>query len=127
MAKKYKIVVDGIEHIVEVEDYNGASPRVQSVAPAAQVVTSTTNEVSKEAPVNSATPTDNSILAPLQGNLQDVKVTVGQSVKAGDLLVIIEAMKMENEVVAPKDGKVVAIHCQKGTKVNSGDPLLDIA
>ena len=127
MSRKYRIVVDGVEHIVEVEDYNGAVPKAISTVPSQQAVAEAPQVAVVDTPKASATPTDNSILAPLQGNLQDVKVTVGQSVKAGDLLVIIEAMKMENEVVAPKDGKVVAIHCQKGTKVNSGDPLLDIA
>ena len=125
MAKKYKIVVDGVEHIVEVDDYNGQATNMKSktaIVPESALVSSVET---KKAPT--VTTTENSIVAPLQGNLQDIKVNVGQSVKAGDVLVIIEAMKMENEIVAPKDGKVVAIHCQKGTKVNSGDPLLDIA
>lgn len=126
MSRKYKIVVDGVEHIVEVEDYNGSSPQVKSVAPVVSIISNDSKNAVTPAPTTNVTATDNSILAPLQGNLQDIKVTVGQSVKAGDVLVIIEAMKMENEVVAPKDGKVIAIHCQKGTKVNSGDILLDI-
>ena len=125
MAKKYKIVVDGVEHIVEVEDYNGQTPYIKSNAPVVDISIKNQTEVASS-PVASVTVTENTITAPLQGNLQDIKVSAGQSVKAGDVLVIIEAMKMENEVVAPKDGKVVAIHCQKGTKVNSGDPLLDI-
>ena len=124
MAKKYKIVVDGVEHIVEVDDYNGQATNMKSKAPIVTESAPIPSVETKKAPT--VTVTDNSIVAPLQGNLQDIKVNVGQSVKAGDVLVIIEAMKMENEIVAPKDGKVVAIHCQKGTKVNSGDPLLDI-
>ena len=127
MSRKYKIVVDGVEHIVEVEDYNGSITNAKSATPVVSNVSNDTKNIATSQPVTNVTATDNSILAPLQGNLQDIKVSVGQTVKAGDVLVIIEAMKMENEVVAPKDGKVVAIHCQKGTKVNSGDPLLDIA
>lgn len=125
MAKKYKIVVDGIEHIVEVDDYNGQATNMKSKTAIVTESAPVSSVETKKAPT--VTTTENSIVAPLQGNLQDIKVNVGQSVKAGDVLVIIEAMKMENEIVAPKDGKVVAIHCQKGTKVNSGDPLLDIA
>lgn len=125
MAKKYKIVVDGVEHIVEVDDYNGQATNMKSKTAIVTESAPVSSVETKKAPT--VTSTENSIVAPLQGNLQDIKVNVGQSVKAGDVLVIIEAMKMENEIVAPKDGKVVAIHCQKGTKVNSGDPLLDIA
>lgn len=125
MAKKYKIVVDGVEHIVEVDDYNGQATNMKSKTAIVTESAPVSSVETKKAPT--VTTTENSIVAPLQGNLQDIKVNVGQSVKAGDVLVIIEAMKMENEIVAPKDGKVVAIHCQKGTKVNSGDPLLDIA
>lgn len=126
MGKKYKIVVDGVEHLVEVEDYNGATHNVQKTTETINVspkIETTTADVETTKTVSASA---NSVLAPLQGNLQDLKVSVGQSVKAGDVLVIIEAMKMENEIVAPKDGKVSAIHCQKGTKVNNGDPLVDI-
>ena len=124
MSRKYKIVVDGVEHIVEVEDYNGATSQVKQSAEVVSNIINETKPLVNQTQTN--TPTENSILAPLQGSLQDIKVNVGQSVKAGDVLVIIEAMKMENEVVAPKDGKISAIYCQKGTKVNSGDTLLDI-
>lgn len=126
MAKKYKIVVDGVEHIVEVEDYNSQLTTIESKSPLTSTDTKSASKTTV-VPITTVTATENSIIAPLQGNLQDIKVSVGQSVNAGDVLVIIEAMKMENEIVAPKDGKVVAIHCEKGTKVNSGDPLLDIA
>ncbi|WP_418710641.1 biotin/lipoyl-containing protein, partial [Allofournierella sp.] len=54
----------------------------------------------------------------------DVKVAAGASVKAGDVLVILEAMKMENEIVAPQDGTVASITVKKGDSVNSGDVLV---
>ena len=60
----------------------------------------------------------------MPGNILDVKVSVGASVKAGDVLVILEAMKMENEIVAPQDGTVASINCSKGDTVNVDDVLV---
>lgn len=64
--------------------------------------------------------------APLQGTIQDVLVSAGQTVKAGQILVIIEAMKMENEIVAPTDGTVVSVSAQKGSAVTAGDLLVTL-
>ena len=65
----------------------------------------------------------------MPGNILDVKVAAGASVKAGDVLVILEAMKMENEIVAPQDGTVASvssINVHKGDTVNSGDTLVSM-
>ena len=62
----------------------------------------------------------------MPGNILDVKVVAGASVKAGDVLVILEAMKMENEIVAPQDGTVASINVNKGDTVNSGDVLVSM-
>ncbi|MBU3818862.1 MAG: biotin/lipoyl-binding protein, partial [Candidatus Faecalibacterium intestinavium] len=67
-----------------------------------------------------------SVKAPMPGNILDVKVKPGDSVKAGDTLVILEAMKMENEIVAPQDGTVASINVNKGDTVNSGDVLVSM-
>ena len=64
--------------------------------------------------------------APMPGTIIDIKVTEGQAVKAGDILLILEAMKMENEIVAPSDGKVVKIHTSKGAAVSTGDALVTL-
>ncbi|MDK2868601.1 MAG: glutaconyl-CoA/methylmalonyl-CoA decarboxylase subunit gamma, partial [Clostridiales bacterium] len=56
----------------------------------------------------------------------DIKVAVGDSVNAGDVLIILEAMKMENEIMAPASGKVVSVNTTKGASVNSGDVLVVI-
>ncbi len=66
------------------------------------------------------------VKAPMPGNILDVKVKAGASVKAGDVLVILEAMKMENEIVAPQDGTVASINVNKGDTVNSGDVLVSM-
>ena len=67
-----------------------------------------------------------SVKAPMPGNILDVKVAAGASVKAGDVLVILEAMKMENEIVAPQDGTVASVNVHKGDTVNSGDVLVSM-
>ena len=62
----------------------------------------------------------------MPGNILDVKVKAGAAVKAGDVLVILEAMKMENEIVAPQDGTVASVNVNKGDTVNSGDVLVSM-
>ena len=64
--------------------------------------------------------------APMPGTVLDVKVAEGAAVKKGDILVILEAMKMENEILAPCDGTVKQIVAGKGASVNSGDALIVI-
>ena len=66
------------------------------------------------------------IAAPMPGNILRIEVTAGQAVKAGQILLILEAMKMENEIVAPRAGTLTKVHVQKGAVVNTGDPLFDI-
>lgn len=129
MGKKYSVIVDGVTHIVEVSEVgsgnvtaNVVNTKTNDVSPVAEKVVSNENNNNS----NNVKIGDNTVVAPLQGTLQEIKVTVGQSVKAGDVLLIIEAMKMENEVVAPFDGQVSAIHKTKGAKVDAGDALIDI-
>ena len=64
------------------------------------------------------------IKAPMPGTIMDIKVSGGQSVKKGDVLLILEAMKMENEIMAPRDGVVASVMTSKGAQVNSGDALV---
>jgi acetyl-CoA/propionyl-CoA carboxylase biotin carboxyl carrier protein len=62
----------------------------------------------------------------MQGTILDVEVSEGQEVAAGDVLLVLEAMKMENDVVADAGGTVTAVHVDPGDSVDMGDPLLDV-
>lgn len=121
--KKFNIKVDGVMHEVEVEEVGGAiaSSFVSAPVQSAPVSTASAAPAAKKVSAGSGT-----VTAPLQGTIQTVKVNVGDKVNAGDVVVVIEAMKMENDVPAVASGIVKAIHVSKGAKVSSGDALLDI-
>lgn len=120
--KSYKITVNGKSYNVDVEETGSTStpvnrPVVQSAAPAPAPVAA-----APKAPVAA----QGDVVAPMPGKVLDVKVKVGDSVKSGDVLLILEAMKMENEIYAPGNGKITAIHADKGQNVSSGAPLVSI-
>lgn len=97
-----------------------AAPASAAPAPAAPVA----EPVAKTEPVVAGE--GEKVSAPLPGNILDVKVSAGMNVKQGDILCILEAMKMENEIVAPKDGNIVTVAATKGSSVNTGDLLFVI-
>lgn len=129
---KYNITLQGRTYEIEVErgeamlldEYEAKSP-VPAAAPAAAPVAPA---AAPAAPAPAAGPVaaGTKVDSPLPGNILDIKVTAGQAVKEGDVLVIIEAMKMENEVAAPCDGVVKQIVTSKGAVVATGDTLLVI-
>lgn len=111
--KNYTITVNGNVYDVTVEE--GASTGAPvAAAPVAK----------KAAPVAAAAPAGAQgsvkVNAPMQGKIVSVKASVGQAVKKGDVILILEAMKMENEVVAPQDGTIASINVSDGEKVESG-------
>ena len=111
--RTFNITVNGQTYVVDVEEVGGvqtAAP-VRAAAPVAA------------APVAGGEP----VKAPMPGNILDVKVKVGDTVKAGTVVCVLEAMKMENEIPAPKDGKVVQVAVSKGATVGAGDTLVVLA
>ena len=123
--RKFNITVNGKTYEVDVEEVGGAvvSAPVAAPAPApAAAPAAPAAAPAVSAPVAGAT----QVTAPMPGNIVAVKVNVGDTVKNGDLVVVLEAMKMENEIFASADGKVVGISVKAGDSVNSGDVLVSI-
>ncbi len=114
--RKFNVNVNGKIYVVEIEETGAAAPVTQAApAPAPQAAPA-------PAPVAGGAV---NVEAPMPGTILDVKVQVGAAVKAGDVLCILEAMKMENEILAPQDGTVKSI-VTKGTTVNTGDVLVGL-
>ncbi len=107
--KKYRVTVNGTAYEIELEELTGAAPAA-AAAPA-------------PAPAAAAPAGGEQVTSPMPGTILDVKVSQGASVKKGDVLMILEAMKMENEIMCPCDGKVASIHASKGAAVESGTLL----
>lgn len=130
--RKFMINVNGNSYEVEVEEVTGgasaavSTPKVAPVA-ATQPVASApkaapTPKVEKKEVVVSQG--QEVIEAPMPGNIWKIVVSEGDQVKSGDVLLILEAMKMENEIVAPRDGIVVSINTTTGASVNTGERLV---
>ena len=111
--KKYRVNVNGTAYEVEIEEMAGAPVAAPVAAPAA-------------APASAASGAGESINAPMPGNILSVNVAAGDTVKKGQVLMVLEAMKMENEIMAPRDGKVTAVAVAKGAAVESGALLCTI-
>ena len=119
--KHFNITVNGTAYNVQVEEVAaGAAPVAAAPAPVAAPAPA----AAPAAPAAAAAGT--SVDCPMPGTILSVNVTEGATVKAGDVLIVLEAMKMENEINAPSDGKVTAVHVRKGDSVESGTPLVSI-
>ncbi len=120
--RRFNIKVNGVAYDVEVEELkDGAPAPAQTAAPAAP-------RPRAAAPAAPAAPKvavkgGEQVKAPMPGNILDIKIKEGDKVKNGEVLMILEAMKMENEIVSPSDGTVTQILAAKGAAVNSGDVL----
>ena len=117
-----EVELNGKKYTVEVERAESvAVPHIAAPKPAAAA------PVAAPAAAPKAAAGANSVTAPLPGSVTVVNVKAGDAVKAGQTLIIIEALKMENEVLAPADGTVTAVHVSGGQAVQQGDALLDLA
>lgn len=114
--KNYRITVNGTAYDVAVEEL-GAGAAPAAVAAPAPVAAAT------PAPAAPAAAGSIEVAAPMPGKILNVKAGVGTAVKKGDVILILEAMKMENDVVAPEDGTVASINVSAGDAVEAGDVL----
>ena len=121
--KKFNITVNGTAYEVEVEEVRAggaAAPRAAAPAPAPAAAPA----APAAAPAKAAGAGEQSVDAPMPGKIIEVKVSVGQAVKAGDTLLILEAMKMQNEIAAPADGTVKAVNVSAGQSVKVRESLV---
>lgn len=129
--KRYTITVNGIAYEVSVEEKTTSQQPMAASAPAPIQTQTVTNPVPvskpaepaiapkvKEAPAG--TLGNVKIESPMPGKILAIKASVGQVVKRGDVIIILEAMKMENEIVAPSDGTVASINVTEGSMIESG-------
>ena len=128
MIKKYNIVVNGNSYEVLVEELGTETSTMPTPQKQTQVVKPaprpSTQPQAQKPQVTSAG--GDTISAPMPGTINDVRVNVGDSVKKGQVLLILEAMKMENEIFAPNDGTVKSVNISKGASVNVGDILITL-
>ena len=132
MIMKYKITLNGRTYEVEVEagkamlldEYEAIVPSAPTAAEAAPAAPAAAAPAAPAAPV--VTGAGEAVNAPMPGNILKVNVAQGQAVKEGDVLCVLEAMKMENEIMAPKAGTVTQVLVSKGSTVDTGAPLVVI-
>lgn len=111
--KAYKIKVNGKEYLVEVEEAKEGTIASQKKPEASGDKRDSSGDVKVE--------------APMQGNVFSIKASTGQSVKKGEILLILEAMKLENEIISPVDGRISAVNVKEGQVIDSGTLLFEIA
>jgi biotin carboxyl carrier protein len=118
--RKFKVTVNGKTYEVEVEEIKAEEEKELSKKEEIVEV----KEVPKQEEKVSTGKGSKVVSAPMPGTILDVKVREGDRVKRGDVLLILEAMKMENEIMAPEDGIVASVNVSKGASVNTGDVLI---
>lgn len=130
---KYNVTINNKVYEVEVEKGKANLVRTTDVvaapapAAAAPVAAPAVAPAPAAAPAVAVAAGSTPVSSPMPGTILDIKVTVGQQVKEGDLVAILEAMKMENEIFASKSGSVAQIIAPKGATVDTGDAIITIS
>lgn len=125
IMKNLRVTVNGKAYDVQVEELGAnAAPAPVAAAPAPAAAPAAPAPAAAPAAPAAAPSGSETISAPMPGTILSVNVKAGDSVKSGDVLLILEAMKMENEIMAPRDGVVAAVMVNKGESVDSGKPMI---
>ena len=131
---KYKVTLNGRTYEVEVEagkamlldEYEAIAPSAPVAAPVAAVPAAAAPAPAAAPAAPAVTGAGDAVKAPMPGTILKVNVQNGQAVKEGDVLVVLEAMKMENEILAPKAGTITQVLVSKGSTVDTGAPMVVI-
>lgn len=133
MLRKFRIKINEKEYMVEMEELGVAPGAGPISAPVAAPVAAVAAPVAAPAAAPVAAPAavvpsgeGLTMDSPMPGNILDIRVKVGEQVKENQVIVILEAMKMENEIVAPKDGVITALYVTKGSPIDVGAPIVTI-
>ncbi len=126
--KNLRITVNGTPYDVQVEELGGAAstPATAASVPAPAAPAPAAAPAAKPVAKPAAPAGGEAVSSPMPGTIVSVNVQVGQSVKKGEVLLVLEAMKMENEIMAPHDAKVTAVLVNKGDSVETGTPLVSL-
>jgi biotin carboxyl carrier protein len=124
--KRFSVTVNGKAYDVAVEEITDGSAPVVAAAPAAPAPVAAAPAPAAAPAAPAAAGEGETVTAPMPGTILDVKVNVGDTVSKGQVIMILEAMKMENDIVAPCDGKITSILAKKNDTVNSGDTLATV-
>ncbi len=126
--KKYNITVNGTTYEVVVEEAGTVASAPAYTAPAAPAPAAAPTPAPKAAPKAAAPAAAGAvtITAPMPGTILDIKVSVGQTIQKGDVVCVLEAMKMENDIPASQGGTVASINVQKGSNVNANDVIITL-
>lgn len=130
--KNYRITVNGNTYDVQVEEVSGGAAPAASVQNTAPAPAAALAQAASPAPAPAAAPaaaagSGQSVTSPMPGSILDIKVGVGDKVSANQVVIVLEAMKMENEIVTPVAGTVTSVTVTKGQQVASGDVLVTVA
>lgn len=124
--KRYTITVNGTPYDVTVDEVGASAPAPVAATPAAPVAAPAAAPAPAAKPAPAGAEGAVKVEAPMPGTILDIKTSVGASVNSGDVLCILEAMKMENEIVAPSAGTVASISVNKGDSVEAGQIIVTL-